>query len=43
MRIVDPLGQRTELSFSGWKTQPELREEHVPFAPPKGVDVVAGG
>jgi outer membrane lipoprotein carrier protein len=43
MRIVDPLGQRTELSFSGWKKNPSFAKNTFTFAPPKGVDVVAGG
>ncbi|MUV14875.1 outer membrane lipoprotein chaperone LolA [Noviluteimonas gilva] len=43
MRIVDPLGQRTELRFSGWKKNPSFPKSTFTFAPPKGVDVVAGG
>ena len=43
MRIVDPLGQRTELRFAGWKKNPSFAKGTFSFAPPKGVDVVAGG
>ena len=43
MRIVDPLGQRTELTFAGWKRNPSFAGGTFRFAPPKGVDVVAGG
>ncbi|MGO4549877.1 outer membrane lipoprotein chaperone LolA [Lysobacter sp. 2RAF19] len=43
MRIVDPLGQRTELQFSAWKKNPGFAKGTFSFAPPKGVDVVAGG
>jgi len=43
MRVVDPLGQRTELTFSKWKRNPSFAGGTFHFAPPKGVDVVAGG
>ena len=43
MRVVDPLGQRTELKFNGWKRNPGFAKGTFSFAPPKGVDVVAGG
>lgn len=43
MKIVDPLGQRTELKFNGWKRNPGFAKGTFSFAPPKGVDVVAGG
>jgi outer membrane lipoprotein carrier protein len=43
MRIVDPLGQRTELAFAAWKRNPSFARGTFTFAPPKGVDVVAGG
>jgi outer membrane lipoprotein carrier protein len=43
MRVVDPLGQRTELAFSKWKRNPSFAGSTFRFAPPKGVDVVAGG
>ena len=43
MRVVDPLGQRTELTFAKWKRNPGFPASTFRFAPPKGVDVVAGG
>ena len=43
MRVVDPLGQRTELTFTKWKRNPSFAGSTFRFAPPKGVDVVAGG
>ena len=43
MRIVDPLGQRTELTFASWKRNPSFAKGTFSFAPPKGVDIVAGG
>ena len=43
MRIVDPLGQRTELQFAGWKRNPSFAKGTFTYAPPKGVDVVSGG
>jgi len=43
MRVVDPLGQRTELTFSKWKRNPSFAGGTFRFAPPKGVDIVAGG
>jgi outer membrane lipoprotein carrier protein len=43
MDVVDPLGQRTQLAFSQWKRNPSFPGTTFRFAPPKGVDVVAGG
>jgi outer membrane lipoprotein carrier protein len=43
MRLVDPLGQRTELTFAKWKRNPSFAGGTFRFAPPKGVDIVAGG
>jgi outer membrane lipoprotein carrier protein len=43
MQVVDPLGQRTELTFSQWKRNPTFAGGTFKFTPPKGVDVVAGG
>jgi outer membrane lipoprotein carrier protein len=43
MEVVDPLGQRTALTFSEWKRNPSFTSGTFRFAPPKGVDVVAGG
>ena len=43
MRVVDPLGQRTELTFAQWKRNPSVAGGTFRFSPPKGVDIVAGG
>ena len=40
MLILDALGQRTEISFSGWKRNPAFTAKTFRFTPPKGVDVV---
>ena len=40
MQILDALGQRTEISFSGWKRNPAFTAKTFRFTPPKGVDVV---
>lgn len=40
MEIVDALGQRTEIRFSGWKRNPSFAADTFRFAVPKGVDVV---
>lgn len=40
MQIVDNLGQRTEISFSGWHRNPSFAKGLFAFTPPKGVDVV---
>lgn len=42
MHIVDALGQRTEISFSGWKRNPAFAVKTFRFTPPKGTDVVGG-
>lgn len=42
MRVVDALGQRTEISFSNWKRNPKFAGDTFRYAPPKGVDVVGG-
>ena len=42
MRVVDALGQRTEISFSGWKRNPAFAGGTFRYVPPKGVDVVGG-
>lgn len=42
MNIVDALGQRTEITFSGWKRNPSFAANTFTFSPPKGVDVVGG-
>jgi outer membrane lipoprotein carrier protein len=43
MQVVDALGQRTEISFSGWKRNPAFPASTFRYAPPKGVDVIGGG
>ena len=43
MEIIDALGQRTEIGFSGWKRNPGFRKGTFTYVPPKGVDVVGEG
>ena len=43
MEVVDTLGQRTELTFSGWKRNPAFARGTFSFSPPAGVDVVGEG
>lgn len=40
MEVVDAVGQRTSISFSGWKRNPAFAADTFRFAPAKGVDVV---
>jgi outer membrane lipoprotein carrier protein len=40
MEVVDTLGQRTEVAFSGWKRNPAFDRGTFRFVPPAGVDVV---
>lgn len=40
MEIVDALGQRTDIRFSGWKRNPAFAADTFRFVTPKGVDVV---
>jgi outer membrane lipoprotein carrier protein len=42
MRVIDALGQRTEIAFQGWKRNPKFSTGTFRYAPPKGVDVVGG-
>jgi outer membrane lipoprotein carrier protein len=42
MQVVDQLGQRTDIAFSGWKRNPTLPATTFRYAPPKGVDVIGG-
>ena len=42
MRVIDALGQRTEIAFQGWKRNPKFSTSTFRYAPPKGVDVVGG-
>ncbi|QQP97039.1 outer membrane lipoprotein chaperone LolA [Lysobacter enzymogenes] len=43
MEIVDALGQKTEISFSGWKRNPSFPASTFKYAPGKGVDVIGEG
>jgi outer membrane lipoprotein carrier protein len=43
MQVVDSLGQRTDISFSGWKKNPAFAKGTFSYAPAKGVDVVDAG
>jgi outer membrane lipoprotein carrier protein len=43
MQVIDALGQRTEISFSGWKKNPSFAKGTFSYAPAKGVDVVDAG
>jgi outer membrane lipoprotein carrier protein len=40
MEILDTLGQRTVISFSGWQRNPRFAGDTFRFTPPAGVDVV---
>ena len=40
MQVVDALGQRTEIDFSGWKRNPAFPAGTFRYVPPKGVDVI---
>lgn len=40
MEVVDTLGQRTEVAFSGWTRNPGFPQGTFRFVPPAGVDVV---
>lgn len=42
MQVVDNLGQRTEIEFSGWKRNPAFAADTFRYTPPKGVDVIGG-
>ena len=43
MEIVDALGQRTGIRFSGWKRNPAFAADTFTYTPPAGVDVVGEG
>lgn len=40
MEVVDAVGQRTVISFSGWKRNPAFAANTFSFTPPKNVDVI---
>ncbi|QCU72570.1 outer membrane lipoprotein chaperone LolA [Luteimonas yindakuii] len=40
MEVVDALGQRTEIAFSGWRKNPRFAADTFRYTPPAGVDVI---
>lgn len=40
MHVVDALGQRTDIDFTGWKRNPAFPAATFRYTPPKGVDVI---
>ena len=42
MEYVDALGQRTRISFTGWKLNPVFARGTFVYVPQKGVDVIGG-
>jgi outer membrane lipoprotein carrier protein len=42
MQVVDALGQRTEINFSGWTRNPSFPAGTFRYVPPKDVDVIGG-
>ncbi|MBN8768963.1 MULTISPECIES: outer membrane lipoprotein chaperone LolA [Stenotrophomonas] len=40
MEVVDAVGQRTVIDFSGWKKNPSFAAGTFRFTPPKNVDVI---
>jgi len=42
MEYIDALGQRTTISFSGWKRNPTFAKGTFVYRPGKGVDVIGG-
>ncbi|MEJ1095328.1 MULTISPECIES: outer membrane lipoprotein chaperone LolA [unclassified Pseudoxanthomonas] len=40
MEVVDAVGQRTDISFSGWKRNPSFAANTFKYTPAAGVDVV---
>ncbi len=43
MQVLDALGQRTDIRFSGWKKNPSFARGTFRYAPAAGVDVVGEG
>jgi len=43
MQVIDALGQRTEINFTGWKRNPSFPGNTFRYTPPKGVDVIGEG
>ena len=42
MEYVDALGQRTKISFTGWRRNPAFAQGTFRYVPAKGVDVIGG-
>ncbi len=42
MEYVDALGQRTQITFDGWKRNPGFAKGTFIYVPAKGVDVIGG-
>ena len=42
MEYVDALGQRTQITFDGWKRNPSFAKGTFVYVPAKGVDVIGG-
>lgn len=42
MEYVDALGQRTRITFDGWKRNPSFAKGTFVYVPGKGVDVIGG-
>lgn len=40
MEVIDAIGQRTDISFSGWKRNPSFAANTFKYTPAAGVDVV---
>lgn len=40
MEVLDAVGQRTVIKFSGWKRNPAFSKDTFTFTPPKGTDVI---
>jgi outer membrane lipoprotein carrier protein len=43
MEVVDSLGQRTDIVFSGWKRNPRFDAGTFKYTPAKGIDVIGEG
>lgn len=43
MEVVDLIGQRTKIEFSGWERNPGFAAGTFKYTPPKGVDVIGEG
>ena len=40
MEVLDAVGQRTVIKFTGWKRNPGFSKDTFTFTPPKGTDVI---